>query len=50
MILLLVAALAFALVGIFWAVGLDRADDIEAAREWHLTHGPNDGCVDCEDK
>lgn len=42
---------------------LDRADDARAAsyasksprpwadiREWHLLHGPTDGCIECRDK
>ena len=34
-------------VAALWASHLDRMD---AAAEYHLMHGPNDGCVDCEDK
>ena len=31
-------------VAILPAMRADRAD------EWHLLHGPNDGCVECEGK
>ena len=43
----LVAVLALiCLVAIPWALFLDRRDWSEA----HLLHGPNDGCLECENK
>jgi len=41
---LVVALAAFAFVGIFWALRLDRMDD------YHLMHGPAAGCIECEGK
>jgi hypothetical protein len=29
---------------------IDRATRIAGADEYHLMHGPNDGCVECEGK
>jgi len=43
MIAVVLAMAVFAGVGILWAVRADRAD-------WHLMHGPNDGCGECEGK
>ena len=43
MIALILSMAVFAGVGILWAVRADRAD-------WHLMHGPNDGCLECEGK
>ena len=42
-IVLLVATIGAA-VWAAWARRLDRID------EYHLLHGPNDGCVECENK
>ena len=41
---LVLALAAFAFVGIFWAIRNDQLD------EWHLLHGPADGCPECVDK
>lgn len=40
-----VLALGF-MVAIPWAMFLDRRDQ----DDWHLLHGPNDGCPECEGK
>lgn len=49
-----VVVLAFVCVGgpIMYAHArrLDRADQWADIREWHLLHGPTDGCVECGDK
>lgn len=44
MIALILAAAVFAGVGIAYARRLDRMD------EYHLMHGPNDGCPECDGK
>lgn len=41
----LVLCIGFA-VGIPWALDRDRLD----VAEYHLMHGPNTGCVECEGK
>jgi len=43
MIALVLSAAVMAGVFIVWAVRNDNAD-------FHLMHGPHDGCVECEDK
>ena len=46
--ILLVLALAVAFgLAIRPAVRADRAD---RSAEYHIFHGPNDGCMECEDK
>ena len=44
MIAAVLAATICAAVWAVWARRLDRAD------EYHLMHGPNSGCIECEDK
>ena len=44
MTLLILAAAVFAAVAIPYARRLDRAD------EFHLMHGPQSGCIECEGK
>ena len=43
-----VALAAFAFVGIFYSIRRDAAD--ASADMYHLLHGPQSGCVECEDK
>lgn len=50
MILLVIAALVGLGLAIGPAIRLDRADQWADIREWHLLHGPTDGCVECEEK
>ena len=43
-------ALAFVVFGGVMAYDWARRRDAADLAEWHLLHGPNDGCVECEDK
>lgn len=33
-----------------FGVAIARAIRLDAANEYHLLHGPSDGCVECEGK
>ena len=43
-------AWAFVFVGGTVAYCIARRLDERDVAEWHLLHGPNDGCVECRDK